>query len=665
VTRLISLVNPPGAAVERPCIGLGIIKSILSQAGHSVEVHYENLRYAEFIGVDLYRALLTVDPKIGLLDWLFAEAAFPDFTPALQPYVSRVFALDATIRELLDPEDLLELRQRSRVYIQEAVTRTVGNDTKLIGCSSSFCQHVASLALLRGVRVVAPTVTTMIGGANCEAIMGHTTHELFSWVDFVISGDAEELILPLADNIVSQGRNYIGSCGVQGVFSPADRAEQYANTARTSRTSRAVVRNMGLVPRPTYDDYFCQLDNLDFGPRVKPGLLLEASRGCWWGERSHCSFCGLNGGAMNYSSKDPADVLHDMAALTQEHKIDRVAFVDNILDHRYLHTLVSTLAARQDGYKIFVEIKANLKLEQVQLLAQAGIRWIQPGIESLDSRILKLMKKGSSAWQNILLLKWSSQFGIRLFWNIIFGTPGEQETWYGEQAKLIPLISHFQPALPVQLQYCRFSPYCENPAKYGVKLEATVAYKSIYPVSTEKLDDLVYFFDAISDKSGHGEVNREDPQKASPELLAFWKALALWRDEWRKGRPAKCQRVLLGEFVCVTDTRSCATETISVLNDCKSSVLDECEEGPPKLHLMRKMTTEREFRQEDVDRALSWLESRGFVLSIDERLISLVLPEAIPPLPEEEMFPGGYVIEELDRFSKRRLGIQPNDGVGH
>jgi radical SAM superfamily enzyme YgiQ (UPF0313 family) len=25
----------------------------------------------------------------------------------------------------------------------------------------------------------------------------------------------------------------------------------------------------------------------------KPTLTLETSRGCWWGERAHCTFCGL------------------------------------------------------------------------------------------------------------------------------------------------------------------------------------------------------------------------------------------------------------------------------------------------------------------------------------------------------------------------------------
>src|SRR5262249_9640089 len=38
---------------------------------------------------------------------------------------------------------------------------------------------------------------------------------------------------------------------------------------------------------------------------IPPILLFETSRGCWWGERSHCTFCGLNGLTMNYHAMSP------------------------------------------------------------------------------------------------------------------------------------------------------------------------------------------------------------------------------------------------------------------------------------------------------------------------------------------------------------------------
>ena len=34
-------------------------------------------------------------------------------------------------------------------------------------------------------------------------------------------------------------------------------------------------------------------------------LFLEGSRGCWWGEKHACAFCGLNGRVNVYREKSP------------------------------------------------------------------------------------------------------------------------------------------------------------------------------------------------------------------------------------------------------------------------------------------------------------------------------------------------------------------------
>ena len=43
-----------------------------------------------------------------------------------------------------------------------------------------------SLALLRRVKELDPSVVTMLGGANCEAEMGWAAIRAFPWVDFVV-----------------------------------------------------------------------------------------------------------------------------------------------------------------------------------------------------------------------------------------------------------------------------------------------------------------------------------------------------------------------------------------------------------------------------------------------------------------------------------------------
>jgi hypothetical protein len=67
---------------------------------------------------------------------------------------------------------------------------------------------------------------------------------------------------------------------------------------------------------------------------------------------------------------------------------------------------------------------------------RAGVTWVQPGIESLHSGVLKLMDKG------VQLLKWSRELGRRLSWSILWGFPGKKDDWYTDMAGWLPALEH-------------------------------------------------------------------------------------------------------------------------------------------------------------------------------------------------------------------------------
>src|SRR5262249_21369393 len=152
---------------------------------------------------------------------------------------------------------------------------------------------------------------------------------------------------------------------------------------------------MDRVPAPNYDDYFAELSTCSFGPAVRAGMFLsfETSRGCWWGEVSHCTFCGLNGSSMAFRSKSPDRALQDVMHLVRKYRVLDLHAVDNIIDYSYYDTVLPKLASMGSDIHVFYEVKSNLKKKQVQLLRKAGVRRIQPGIESLSTPVLRLMRK--------------------------------------------------------------------------------------------------------------------------------------------------------------------------------------------------------------------------------------------------------------------------------
>src|SRR5262245_64146208 len=79
---------------------------------------------------------------------------------------------------------------------------------------------------------------------------------------------------------------------------------------------------------------------------------------------------------------------------------------DTILSRTHLREVMPVLAGYDDKPIIFYEVKANMTRAEVESLRRAQVLWIQPGIESLSTRLLHRLDKGVRSIQNLALLKW-------------------------------------------------------------------------------------------------------------------------------------------------------------------------------------------------------------------------------------------------------------------
>jgi magnesium-protoporphyrin IX monomethyl ester (oxidative) cyclase len=200
----------------------------------------------------------------------------------------------------------------------------------------------------------------------------------------------------------------------------------------------------------------------------------------------------------------------------------------------------------------------------LEALSDAGVRWIQPGIENLHDGCLAALGKGSRAYQNVRFLKLAREYGIALVWNFLYHFPGEEDAWHREIADLIPLIVHLQPpTFPgTPVRFDRFSRYYSDPEAYGLELKPLSSYEFVYPLDREKLSRLVYFF----------ERERESlPETFSPEMRLTLQKLHEWRylfpSSVFESRAAEHKLPMLGqtrrEQGCLTiqDSRPCALAT--------------------------------------------------------------------------------------------------------
>ncbi len=260
---------------------------------------------------------------------------------------------------------------------------------------------------------------------------------------------------------------------------------------------------------------------------IDPILLFETSRGCWWGERAHCTFCGLNGASMAYRAMNPDRALKQFESLFEfAPRVSRLDAVDNILPKSYLQEVLPFIRT-PENLSIFYEVKADLSESDVQVLAKARVKIIQPGIESLATSTLKLMKKGTSAFRNLSLLKFCAIYDIEPAWNLLIGFPGEGEEVYRKYINDIPLLTHLPPPTGVYpVRFDRYSPYFMKSEEYGLDLHPLDYYSLIYPFSEEALSNMAYYFADFN-------IGAEYAQTMSRWIGKIKEKIDLWIEAWK------------------------------------------------------------------------------------------------------------------------------------
>jgi ribosomal peptide maturation radical SAM protein 1 len=534
----------PFAALDRPTLGLSLLKAHLREHGVACDVRYPAFAYADFVGVEEYLWLHAGLPYTAFAgDWTFTADLYGPSDRRDAEYVSEI--LRATWR--LDDHTIarvLHARAYCEPFLEHCLETFDWDAYDVVGFTSTFEQNLASLALARRLKEAHPEKLIVFGGANWEGEMGEELHRRFPFVDFVCSGEADESFLQLL-NALADGSELRK---VRGVV--------FREHGRTVATGPArLVRDLDRLPLPDYDDYFAELERSPSASAVTPILLLETSRGCWWGAKHHCTFCGLNGGAMAFRSKTANRALDEIHHLRDRYGARMLSVVDNILDMHYFRTLLPLLAEEELELNLFYEVKANLTFEQVRQLAAAGVRCVQPGIESFSDNVLALMRKGTTQLQNVQLLKWCREFGVKPEWNLLYGFPGETPSDYAEMLPLFDAVDFLEPPGahgPVRLD--RFSPYHSDPHGFGMEsVEPLGPYRHLYPFPQESLLRIAYYFD-------FQYIDRRDPQTYVQSVLT---RVQRWMDEGQNGGFWLVNDGS-GSIVLVRDRTGAARETLQL-----------------------------------------------------------------------------------------------------
>lgn len=515
-TDRIALVNAPFASVQTPSIQLGLIKAICAESGITVDDKYLNVSFAASLGLHTYHSFCFVpSPDIG--EWLFAHAAFGDDVPPevyLRDFAAEVdrFSRDAA----LPITRLVELRQQVIPALVDAAAQELAC-YPVVGFTSTFQQNVCTLAVARAVKRRREDVAIVMGGSNYHGTMGREFFRAFDWIDYVVTGEADHFVADFFAALLA------------GKAPPQLPGILYRSRSEDPGRERDPIYlgDMDALPTPDYSEYFATLERFGVDPNAlnhPVSIPFETSRGCWWGAKHHCTFCGLNSVGMAFRSKSPERAAEEISTLVKRHGITRLDATDNIVERKRLDQLMTGIQDLGLSLNLFYEIKSNVSREDVRKMRAAGIRRVQPGIESFSSHVLKLMSKGVSALQNVNAIRWLTAFGVDPLWNVLYGFPGERASDYDEQARLMPWLIHLPPPQVVtRINLDRFSPNLELPElrEQFADIQPFASYRYIYP-SVVDLELASYHF-----------VGTPNDALAPEDYANFFKALRHWKQSWK------------------------------------------------------------------------------------------------------------------------------------
>ncbi len=603
----VALISMPTLSARFPSFQLALLKPTLERAGIPVQNFSLFMYFGERIGWRVSETIADVWPSL-VGEWIWTKAAFGDEIGSrdqeyfqAHEHLFRAICKSAgcttgrftRIRDHEAPE-----------FIDFCVDAVDWSRFSLIGFSVVFQQLLASLALAKALKLRYPHIPIVFGGASLEDDIADEVLLHCPQVDYMHCGDAEvtfpEMVIRL-----HKGQSLVG---LRGVMRRVMDKIEYAGRADN-------FYDMDKTPVPDFDEYFyarCEGGYETYDDACEPMLAIETARGCWWGEKHHCTFCGLNRSGMEFRAKSPDAVLEQLDCLSRKYGVFSFNAIDNIMAPEYADKVFRRLAEANTDLEIHYEIRPNFSRTQLGRMRKGGLCSVQPGVESFSTNVLKCMRKMTTGMRNVELIKWCTYYDISCMYNILMRFPGETEEDYRLQGALVPKILHLQPPWGiVKARADRGSPMFTEPESQSItRLKPAICYDYIFP-QRFNLNRVSYYFD-------HDIRNVVDEENYD-DLID---RVTRWQGQWADGknRPFLRYRKAFSS-IAIEDGRRRKLRTYSYA-DGEAALYEYCADA----------RTPRDI--ESVFEGVSWVQSaldefvsRDLMLHMDGRYLSLALPQ--------------------------------------
>jgi len=282
-----------------------------------------------------------------------------------------------------------------------------------------------AMALASMLRSDYPGLRTVAGGAYVtELIQGLVSDpDIFTHFDFLVCHEGESALA----SIVSDGDR-------------TDHPNVYHSKRHYSKHHGFIIEDINSLPPQDFSQF-----QLDLYRPWGLSLPLYSSKGCTWGR---CAFCSVN--YLRYRERDVHRFWQSVVQVIKATGVTTLQLVDEDVRPerlRQLADLALTSGGPRAEWLVQTRFYPGLEHDLLSQLAESGFSTIEFGLESVNSRTLRRVKKGISMKVVERVLADCEACGIQVILNFMVGFPWEDEQDGIEAIKYVETLQQRHPNL--------------------------------------------------------------------------------------------------------------------------------------------------------------------------------------------------------------------------
>ena len=295
-------------------------------------------------------------------------------------------------------------------------------DIDVVGTSGYHHSLERICLIFHTARRIKPDIITVLGGTLFTTLPTPVFEKL--GIDFGVAGEGDETIVDLITTLQTKG----DVSRVDGIYYRDQTGAVVATKARE------LIADINTLPLPDYEGF--ELDRyLETNSQMAVNVITDtapvldnpryssvlASRSCPFG----CTFCYHVMGR-SYRRRSLASLFAEIDHLVARYRVNMITFVDDLFVIKRTEALEFCHKIKPYNLIWFVQLRVTgLDAELLEIMHDAGCRYISYGIESMSPLVLKSMKKNISPQQIDHALALTSKSRIAFQGNLIFGDPAE------------------------------------------------------------------------------------------------------------------------------------------------------------------------------------------------------------------------------------------------